>query len=99
MIVGIMLLIVYASVEEKLPVFWVELIDLFAWVFGWGGVEVLTIELIQIAIEIKKIKRLINAHIHFTSDNIKSIADTNKKIAKKAVMSHKENIDLDKHLK
>jgi hypothetical protein len=98
MFVGIILLVVFAAVEEHLPLFWVELIDLFAWVFGWGGVEVLTIELIQIAIEIKKIKRLLKAHIHFTSDNIQSIVDTNKKIAQKVVKSQKENIELKKHI-
>ena len=99
MTIGIILLIIYVSMENKVPYFWFELFCLLAWVFGWGGVEVLTIEMVQILIEIRKIKRLIKAHIYFTSDNIQSIADTNKKIAKKAVKSHKENLELEKHIK
>ena len=97
--VGLALLLFDVTIEEKVPYFWFELFNVFAWVFCWGGIEVLTIELVQIVIEIKKIKRLTNALIHFTCDNIKSIADTNKKIAKKAVKNHKENIELEKHIK
>ena len=97
--VGLALLLFDVSIEDKFPYFWFELFNVFSWVFCWGGIEVLTIELVQIVIEIKKIKRLTNALIHFTCDNIKSIADTNKKIAKKAVKSHKENIELEKHIK
>jgi hypothetical protein len=48
--------------------------------------------------DIVKIKRLLKAHIHFTSDNIQSIVDTNKKIAQKVVKSQKENIELKKHI-
>ena len=95
--VGFLLLWLDVAIEEKVPYFWYELFNVFAWVFCWGGIEVLTIEAIQIILEIKKIKRLTHAHIYFTSDKIKSIADTNKKIAKKAVKSHKENVELEKH--
>ena len=83
MTIGIILLIIYVSMTNRVPYFWFELFCLFAWVFCWGGIEVLTIELTQIAIEIKKIDRMINTRISFISKDIKqesknSEATTNK---------------------
>ena len=96
--VGILLLFIYSSTQAKMALFWAELINLFSWVFGWGGVEVLTIELIKIAIDIRKIKRILKAQISFTSDNIQSILNTNKKLAQKAAKNHNDNIELKKHI-
>lgn len=79
MAIGIILLVIYVSMVNRVPYFWFELFCLLAWVFCWGGIEVLTIELVQIVIEIKKIDRLINSNIAFkTKDSTQKNADNNK---------------------
>ncbi len=64
--VGILVLLFDIFVANQFSDFWYEFFNVFAWVFCWGGIEVLTIEMIQIQIEINKLKRLINSHIFFT---------------------------------
>lgn len=63
--VGILTLLFDVFIEEKLAYFWYEFFNVFAWVFCWGGIEVLTIELTQIQIEINKTKKLTHANITF----------------------------------
>lgn len=84
MAIGIILLIIYVSMVNRVSYFWFELFCLFAWVFCWGGIEVLTIELTQIVIEIKKIDRMIKTRISFISKDVEqknnnSETNTNKK--------------------
>ena len=78
------------SMENKVPYFWFELFCLLAWVFGWGGVEVLTIELVQIVIEIKKLKRLTNAHISFAYEITKPSTNTDKNIVQNNINDNTE---------
>lgn len=63
--VGIGLLAFDVFIEGLVPYFWYEFFNVFAWVFCWGGIEVLTVELVQIEMEIRKIKRLTNAKLKF----------------------------------
>ena len=66
LIVGILLLALNVFVFENLEKFTYELFSVVSWVFVWAGIETLTLELIQIAIEIKKSKRLLKANITFS---------------------------------
>lgn len=40
--------------------------SVISWVFMWAAVETLTLELIQILIEIKKSKKLLKSNLTFT---------------------------------
>lgn len=66
LLVGIFLLALNVFVFENLEKFTYEFFSVISWVFVWAGVETLTLELIQIIIEIKKNKRLLNANVTFT---------------------------------
>ena len=61
LMVGIGMLALDVFVLEPLNYFVYEFFNVFAWVFCWGGIEVLTIELTQLIIEIKKSKRILNS--------------------------------------
>ena len=63
--VGIIVLAFDVFLESRVPYFWFEFFNVFSWVFCWGGIEVLTVELIQIQMEINKINKLLNANIKF----------------------------------
>ena len=58
-------------------VFWNELCDVAVWVFMWAAVEILTIEAIQILIEMAKIKRVLRAKIEFVEKK-KKVRKTRK---------------------
>lgn len=45
-----------------------EISEIAAWVFAWAAVEVLTIELVQLWIEVRKLKRLRRADLLFTTE-------------------------------
>ena len=67
LLVGICMLMFDVFVAEPyFNYFWFEFFNVFAWVFCWGGIEVLTVEFIQIKMEIGKLKRLTNADINFS---------------------------------
>lgn len=61
LMVGVGMLALDVFVFENLNYFVYEFFNVFAWVFCWGGIEVLTIELTQLVIEIKKAKRILNS--------------------------------------
>ena len=98
LIVGILTLLLDVFIEDKVSYFWFEFFNVFAWVFCWGAIEVLTIDLAQIQMEINKVKKLTKADIKFSCKSFKSIVETNKKIAKKVAKSNKENKELEKHI-
>lgn len=66
LVIGIILLALNVFVLENLEKFTFALFDVISWVFVWAGVETLTLELIQIVIEIKKSRKLLNANLTFT---------------------------------
>ena len=94
LIIGLLLLLFDVKIENKVSYYLFELFNIFSWVFCWGAIEVLTIEVAKISIDIQKLKKLINAKITFSCDNIQSIADTNKKIAQKVAKEQKENAEI-----
>ena len=53
-------------VFEELEKFTYEMFSVISWVFMWAAVETLTLELIQILIEIKKSKKLLKSNLTFT---------------------------------
>ena len=90
-IIGLILLFIDVKIESKVSNYFYELINIFAWVFCWVAIEVLTLEVAKITIEIQKLNKLINAKIKFTCEPIESIADTNKKIAQKVAKEQQSN--------
>ncbi len=68
--IAILLFDVFVA-EEFFHYFWFEFFNVIAWVFCWGGVEVLTVELIQIKMEIGKLEKLTKAEISFTEEEFK----------------------------
>lgn len=68
-VIGLILLLTYVYISPKWGPFIEEVFDLVAWVFAWAAVEILTVELIQILIEIKKYKRILNSKFNFIERN------------------------------
>ena len=97
-IIGLILLLIDVRIESKVSNYFYELINIFAWVFCWVAIEVLTLEMTKIVIEIQKLNKLINAKITFTCENIQSIAETNKKIAQKVAKKQKANAEIKKQI-
>ena len=63
LLVGVAMLAFDVFVMEELNYFLFEFFNVFAWVFCWGGIEILTIELIQLIMEKNKAKRVLNSKI------------------------------------
>lgn len=61
--IGIAMLAMDIFIFNNLNFFVYEFFNVFSWVFCWGGIEVLTIELTQLIIEINKEKRLLNSKL------------------------------------
>ena len=66
LVVGILLILLNVFVFEELEKFTYEMFSVISWVFMWAAVETLTLELIQILIEIKKSKKLLKSNLTFT---------------------------------
>ena len=62
---GVGLLCVTEFLLHGLDNFAYQFFTILSWVFCWGGIEVLCIQLTQLAIEKKKYKRLLNCKISF----------------------------------
>jgi hypothetical protein len=90
LIIGILMLALDVSIEDKLPYFWFEFFNVFAWVFCWGAIEVLTIELAQIEMEINKIKKLTKADIVFTYKKPR-ITEQKEETARKTTRTKKDS--------
>ncbi|MBR2467648.1 MAG: hypothetical protein IKB42_01220 [Clostridia bacterium] len=71
LLVGIAMLAFDVFVMEPLNYFFYEFFNVFAWVFCWGGIEILTIELIQLIMEKNKAKRVLNSKIVLVDKNKK----------------------------
>lgn len=73
-IIGLGLLIGYHFLHPYIEdiVFLNELCDVAVWVFMWAAVEILTVEAIQIGIEIAKIKRVLRANVEFVEKKKKT---------------------------
>ncbi len=65
LVVGLAMLCFDVFIEDKVPYFWFEFFNVFSWVFCWGAIEVLTIQLIQIQMEINKLKKITESNINF----------------------------------
>lgn len=61
-LVGMILLFINIYVVDTNN-FVYEFFNVFTWVFLWGAIEVLLIEMVQIIIEIKKLKKILEAKI------------------------------------
>lgn len=77
LLIGLAMLCFDVFIENKVSYFWFEFFNVFAWVFCWGAIEVLTIQLVQIQMEINKLKKIIHANLVFTSSKA-SIAKASK---------------------
>lgn len=64
--IGVILVLLNVFIFDGLNKFIYELFGVISWVFVWAGTEALTIELIQIIIEIKKATKLLKTKITFT---------------------------------
>lgn len=90
LVIGVLMLALDVSIEDNLPYFWFEFFNVFAWVFCWGAIEVLTIELAQIQMEINKIKKLTKADIKFTYKKEK-LSEQQEKPARKVTRTKKDS--------
>ena len=92
LLVGILMLLFDVFVAEPfMNYFWYEFFNVFAWVFCWGGIEVLTVELVQIQMEIGKIRRLTNAEINFTLVESEAEKHADKNIETKPTVTVKKS--------
>ncbi len=64
--IGIAMLCLDIFVFEPLNYLAYEFFNVFSWVFCWCAIEALTIQLIQLIIEVNKYKKILNARIKFT---------------------------------
>jgi hypothetical protein len=87
LLIGLVMLCFDVFIENKVPYFWFEFFNVFSWVFCWGAIEVLTIQLVQIKMEINKLKKITNANLLFTSNSLHTTKETNKKSKRKDTKS------------
>ena len=87
LLIGLVMLCFDVFIENKVPYFWFEFFNVFSWVFCWGAIEVLTIQLVQIKMEINKLKKITNANLLFTSTSLHTTKETNKKSTRKGTKS------------
>ncbi len=89
LLVGLAMLCFDVFIENKVSYFWFEFFNVFSWVFCWGAIEVLTIQLIQIQMEINKIKKITEADITFTSTSLHPAVKARKTTASKTTKKEK----------
>ena len=65
LLAGVSVLCVDVFLIGDVSEFLYEFVNIMAWVFWWAGIEVLTIHAVQIIIEKRKYKRLLNCKISF----------------------------------
>lgn len=75
--ISVGLLVGYTVLQPYLTFFWNQFFNVIFWVFMWAAVEILTIEAIQILIEMAKIKRVLRAKIEFVEKK-KKVRKTRK---------------------
>ena len=96
--VGILMLLFDVFVAETyFHYFRFEFFNVFAWVFCWGGIEVLTVELVQIKMEIGKLEKLTNAEISFSEEKFNGKKST--KASKEDTLPIKPTVTIKKSAK